>query len=337
MPRHPLLFPRTGELVLGDHDRSRMADQVVVVDIATGDELARADTGSPLQSVVFHAAGFDRDAYLCSMATSRASVQSGTSGRWTPRRLATGLSLRQALRVSGGQHLLDAGVQHGSIALGGEHDSCADRVRRGGGVRLRVERRADRPLQGRATGSELGAPGAGAADRQRRAGRRRALGGVVIAKDIGSSGGSRFGGMIETAPVRPHRPRQHPGDLRGRRPRRHAPGAGRRGPRDAARRRRQPPRHGGHATATRSCASARGWPSTAHALLPRHQDRRARAATRPAPSSSARSSACGSTRSTSSSSTTSSSPRSGRSPTAPAARSRRWRRHATRASCGTSA
>ncbi len=66
---HPLLFPATGELVLGDHDRSRMADQVVVVDIATGDELARADTGSPLQSVVFHAAGFDRDAYLCSMAT----------------------------------------------------------------------------------------------------------------------------------------------------------------------------------------------------------------------------------------------------------------------------
>jgi hypothetical protein len=46
-----------------------MADQVVVVDIATGAELARADTGSPLQSVVFHAAGFERDAYLCSMST----------------------------------------------------------------------------------------------------------------------------------------------------------------------------------------------------------------------------------------------------------------------------
>ena len=66
---HPLLFPATGELVLGDHDRDRMADQVVVVDITTGAELARADTGSPLQSVVFHAAGFDRDAYLCSMST----------------------------------------------------------------------------------------------------------------------------------------------------------------------------------------------------------------------------------------------------------------------------
>jgi hypothetical protein len=66
---HPLLFPATGELVLGDHDGARMADQVVVVDIGTGTELARADTGSPLQSVVFHAAGFGRDAYLCSMST----------------------------------------------------------------------------------------------------------------------------------------------------------------------------------------------------------------------------------------------------------------------------
>jgi hypothetical protein len=66
---HPLLFPGTGELVLGDHDRDRMADQVVVVDIKNGAELARADTGSPLQSVVFHAAGFAHDAYLCSMST----------------------------------------------------------------------------------------------------------------------------------------------------------------------------------------------------------------------------------------------------------------------------
>jgi hypothetical protein len=66
---HPLLFPVTGELILGDHDGARMADQVVLVDIATGAELARADTGSPLQSVVFHAAGFERDAYLCSMST----------------------------------------------------------------------------------------------------------------------------------------------------------------------------------------------------------------------------------------------------------------------------
>lgn len=77
---HPLLFPGSGELILGDHDGSRMADQVVVVDIATGTELARADTGSPLQSVVFHAAGFARDAYLCSMSTLTRINAEGRAG-----------------------------------------------------------------------------------------------------------------------------------------------------------------------------------------------------------------------------------------------------------------
>ena len=66
---HPLRYPDTGELVLGDHDRERMAEQVVVVDIETGAELARADTGSPVQSVLFPCPGFDRDFYLCSFTT----------------------------------------------------------------------------------------------------------------------------------------------------------------------------------------------------------------------------------------------------------------------------
>ena len=58
----------TGELVTGDH-----AD-VVVLDIATGDELARADTGSGMQSVLFPAPGFDRDFYVCSfLSVSRVS------------------------------------------------------------------------------------------------------------------------------------------------------------------------------------------------------------------------------------------------------------------------
>jgi len=42
---------------------------VVVLDIQTGTEIARADTGSPVQSVVFPAVGFDRDLYLCSFTT----------------------------------------------------------------------------------------------------------------------------------------------------------------------------------------------------------------------------------------------------------------------------
>jgi hypothetical protein len=46
-----------------------MADQVVVLDIETGTELARADTGSPLQAVVFPAVGWHRDVYVTSMST----------------------------------------------------------------------------------------------------------------------------------------------------------------------------------------------------------------------------------------------------------------------------
>ena len=66
---HLLLFPDTGELVSAHHDGDRMAEQVVVRDISTGDELARADTGGPLQSAVFPAAGWDDDAYLTCFTT----------------------------------------------------------------------------------------------------------------------------------------------------------------------------------------------------------------------------------------------------------------------------
>jgi hypothetical protein len=73
---HLLLDPVTGALVTGDYDAGRRADQVVVLDIATGDELARADTGSPVQSVLFPAAGFGAGVYLCTFTTiSRVSVR----------------------------------------------------------------------------------------------------------------------------------------------------------------------------------------------------------------------------------------------------------------------
>jgi hypothetical protein len=73
---HPLLFPDTGELVMFDFDVDRSAEQVVVLNIETGAELARADTGSPVQSVVFGGVGWERDLYLCSFATvSRVSVR----------------------------------------------------------------------------------------------------------------------------------------------------------------------------------------------------------------------------------------------------------------------
>lgn len=65
---HLLLFADTGELVSTDHDMSIMSDQFVVRDISTGEELLRLDSGSPVQSVLFPAAGVDRDVYYCSFA-----------------------------------------------------------------------------------------------------------------------------------------------------------------------------------------------------------------------------------------------------------------------------
>ena len=75
---HLLLAPESGALVTGDFDAGRGVDQVVVVDIETGDELARTDTGSPVQSVLFPAAGFEDDFYLCTFTTiTRVSVHRG--------------------------------------------------------------------------------------------------------------------------------------------------------------------------------------------------------------------------------------------------------------------
>ena len=66
---HLVLFPATGELLTGDFDSARGAEQAVVLDIDTGAELARVDTDSPLQCVLFPAAGFDDDAYVCTFST----------------------------------------------------------------------------------------------------------------------------------------------------------------------------------------------------------------------------------------------------------------------------
>ena len=64
---HLVRFPDTGELVVNDrHDGE---DDVVVLDIETGDELARAATGSPVQSVVFPAVDHDATLWYCSFTT----------------------------------------------------------------------------------------------------------------------------------------------------------------------------------------------------------------------------------------------------------------------------
>jgi hypothetical protein len=60
---HMLLYEESGELVTGDNS------DVVLLDIATGAELARTDTGSGVQCVLFPSPGFERDFYICSMVT----------------------------------------------------------------------------------------------------------------------------------------------------------------------------------------------------------------------------------------------------------------------------
>lgn len=66
---HMVLLPDTGELLSYDYDRERGVDQVVVRDVASGDELARVDTESPLQHVVFPAVLGDGGACTVSFST----------------------------------------------------------------------------------------------------------------------------------------------------------------------------------------------------------------------------------------------------------------------------
>jgi len=66
---HLLLLSDSGVIISGDHSRDRMIEQVVAIDIATGEELVRADTEGPLQSAVFPALGHDGTVYWCSMST----------------------------------------------------------------------------------------------------------------------------------------------------------------------------------------------------------------------------------------------------------------------------
>jgi hypothetical protein len=65
---HLLRFPGSGQLLTYDFDHDRGIDQVVVLDIEDGTELARVDTASPIQSVLFPAPGWAGDAYVCTFA-----------------------------------------------------------------------------------------------------------------------------------------------------------------------------------------------------------------------------------------------------------------------------
>ncbi|MEG3144160.1 hypothetical protein U1839_05790 [Sphingomonas sp. RT2P30] len=63
---HMLLDPGSGQIVTNDFARNT-GEVVVVLDIATGAELARAAVGGLTQGVVFPSIGWARDIYWCSM------------------------------------------------------------------------------------------------------------------------------------------------------------------------------------------------------------------------------------------------------------------------------
>lgn len=63
---HMLLFAATGELVINDYRRWR--EEVVVLDLETGEERARVTVGGWSQGVVFPSPGWDRDIYWSSMS-----------------------------------------------------------------------------------------------------------------------------------------------------------------------------------------------------------------------------------------------------------------------------
>ncbi len=71
---HFLRYQDTGEIVVNDYQDG--GEHVVVLDIETGAELARAATGSPVQAVLFQSPGWSRDVYTCTFTTlSRAFIE----------------------------------------------------------------------------------------------------------------------------------------------------------------------------------------------------------------------------------------------------------------------
>ena len=64
---HPVLVGE-GRALFNDYDRELQRDDLVVLDMRSGEELVRVNTPSPLQSVLFAAAGFDNDLYVCSFS-----------------------------------------------------------------------------------------------------------------------------------------------------------------------------------------------------------------------------------------------------------------------------
>ena len=66
---HMLLFPASGELMCYEYDHERSTEQVVVLDIESGEEKGRVAINSPMQCVVFPSFGGNRDVYVSTFST----------------------------------------------------------------------------------------------------------------------------------------------------------------------------------------------------------------------------------------------------------------------------
>lgn len=66
---HLILDSDSGLFLSHHHDNERWMEQYVIRDIVTGAEIARLDSGSPMQSVLFPAVGADRRIYSCTFTT----------------------------------------------------------------------------------------------------------------------------------------------------------------------------------------------------------------------------------------------------------------------------
>jgi hypothetical protein len=62
---HMILYPDTGEVVINDY--RHFGEEVVVLQLETGAEVARVRTGGIMQGVVFPSVGWERDFYWSSM------------------------------------------------------------------------------------------------------------------------------------------------------------------------------------------------------------------------------------------------------------------------------
>ena len=62
----PVVFPDSGELVINDF-RDAGSDDLIVVDVETGDLLDQVATGSRIANGMFLTPGGDRDVFYCSL------------------------------------------------------------------------------------------------------------------------------------------------------------------------------------------------------------------------------------------------------------------------------